>query len=199
MAVATGWKSRDAAPGLKPRIFNTIGSDAGALIVVGLAYFTLAVLGLRLASIHPSATPIWPPTGLAIAAILLRGYRIWPAIFVGALVANQLTAGSIFTSLAIASGNTLEAVIVVYLVRLWGRGEQVVDTPSGVIKFAMISLAATMVSATIGASSLTLAGYADVSSFTSIWLTWWFGDLAGAVVITPVVVLRSEERRVGQE
>ena len=151
--------------------------------------FHACPLGLRLASIHPSATLIWPPTGLAIAAILLWGYRIAPAIFIGAFLVNQLTAGSIFTSLAIACGNTLEAVIAGYLVRLWAEGKQVFDTPTGVAKFALISLVATVVSATIGVSSLTLAGYAEVSSFISVWLTWWLGDLAGALVVAPVVVL----------
>jgi signal transduction histidine kinase len=186
--IATEWKSQDAAPGPKSSIFQT-GSELGPLIFIGLAYFTLAYLGLRLASIHPSATPIWPATGLAIAAIMLRGYRVAAAIFIAAFLVNQITAGSILTSLAIASGNTLEAVFAVYLVRLWGEGEQVFDTPNGVVKFAVISLAATMFSATIGVSSLTLAGYAEVSTFISVWLTWWFGDLAGAVVVAPVVVL----------
>jgi len=160
-----------------------------ALILVGIAYFALAYLGLRLASINPSATPIWPPTGFAIAAILLWGNRITPGIFIGALLINQLTAGSIFTSLAIAGGNTLEAVLAGYLVRHWAQGEQVFDTPTGIAKFTLISLAATMVSATIGVSSLTVAGYVEVSSFISVWLTWWLGDLAGALVVTPVVVL----------
>ena len=171
-----------------------LGPDVAALILVGLVYFALAYLGLRLASINPSATPIWPPTGLAIAAILLWGNRIAPAIFIAAFLINQLTAGSIFTSLAIAGGNTLEAVIAGYLVRHWAEGEQVFDTPTGVAKFTLISLAATLVSATIGVSSLTLAGYAEMSSFISVWLTWWLGDLAGALVVTPVVVLwaRSE-------
>ena len=168
---------------------HPIGSHAVELILVGIAYFTLAYLGLRLASINPSATPIWPPTGLAIAAILLWGNRIAPAIFIAAFLINQLTAGSIFTSLAIAGGNTLEAVIAGYLVRHWAEGEQVFDTPTGIAKFTLISLAATMVSATIGVSSLTVAGYAEVSSFISVWLTWWLGDLAGALVVTPVVVL----------
>ena len=171
------WKSHDAS------------SNFGALILVGFAYFALAYLGLRLASINPSATPIWPPTGLAIAAILLWGNRIAPAIFVAAFLINQLTAGSIFTSLAIAGGNTLEAVIAGYLVRHWAQGEQVFDSPLGVMKFTLISLAATMVSATIGVSSLTLAGYAEMSSFNSVWPTWWLGDFAGALVVAPVVVL----------
>ena len=84
-----------ALPGPELPRAHPLGSDAVALILVGLAYFTLASFGLRLASINPSATPIWPPTGLAIAAILLRGNRIAPAIFVGAFLVNQLTAGSI--------------------------------------------------------------------------------------------------------
>src|SRR5262245_48261158 len=166
-----------------------LGSDVVALLLVGLAYFTFAYLGLRLASINPSATPVWPPTGFAIAAILLWGNRIAPAIFIGAFLINQLTAGSVFTSLAIAGGNTLEALIAGYLIRRRAGGEQVFDTPIGVAKFALINLAATVVSATIGVSSLTVAGYAEVSSFISVWLTWWLGDFTGAVVVAPVVVL----------
>jgi MASE1 len=175
--------------GREPPQAHQLGSDAVRLILIGLAYFTFAYLGLRLASVNPSATPIWVPTGLAIAAVLLWGNRIAPAIFIAAFLINQLTAGSIFTSLAIAGGNTLEAVTAGYLVRHWAQGEQVFDTPTGIAKFTLISLAATMVSATIGVSSLTVAGYAEVSSFISVWLTWWLGDLAGALVVTPVVVL----------
>ena len=80
-------------------------------------------------------------------------------------------------------------MIAGYLVRHWAEGEQVFDTPTGIAKFALISLAATLVSATIGVSSLAVAGYAEVSSFISVWLTWWLGDLAGALIVTPVVVL----------
>src|SRR5262245_43755695 len=169
------------APRFHPNFF--------ALILVGLAYYTLAHLGLRHASIKPSATPIWPPPGLAIAAVVLWRHRIAPALIVAAFLVNQLTAGSMFTSFAIACGNTSEALIAGYLVTHWGKGEQVFNTPTGVAKFALISLAATLVSATIGVSSLVLAGYAEVSSFISVWLTWWLGDLAGALVVAPVVVL----------
>jgi integral membrane sensor domain MASE1/DNA-binding CsgD family transcriptional regulator len=119
----------------------------------------------------------------------LWGPRIAPAIFVAAFLINQLTAGSIFTSLAVAGGNTLEAVMAGYLVRHWAQGEQVFDTPTGIAKFTLISLTVTLVSATIGVGSLTVAGYAEVSNFISVWLTWWFGDVAGALVVAPVVVL----------
>ncbi|MGY4496725.1 hypothetical protein ACVWYH_000652 [Bradyrhizobium sp. GM24.11] len=97
-------------------------SYAGDLVAIGAIYFALAKGGLALASIHPSATPIWPPTGVALAAVLLRGYRIWPAIFTAAMVANATTAGSVATSMGIATGNSLEAVVGAYLINRWSGG-----------------------------------------------------------------------------
>jgi len=157
---------------------------------IAITYLAVAKLSLALASIHPSATPIWPPTGFALAAVLLLGYRIWPAIFLAALIANATTAGSIYTSLAIATGNTLESVVGAYLVNRWSGGVSTFDTPAGVTRFALISfMPSTMISATLGVVSLCLSGYADWADFASIWMTWWMGDLAGALVITPVILL----------
>jgi integral membrane sensor domain MASE1 len=160
------------------------------LLAIGLAYFAFAKIGLALASIHPSASPIWPPTGLALAAVMLRGYRVWPAIFLGAWLANATTAGSVYTSSGIALGNTLESLVAGYLISRWSDGTRTFDSPAGVARFALIALvAATPISATIGIGSLALAGYADNARIASTWLTWWLGDLAGALVITPVIVL----------
>jgi len=80
------------------------------LVGIGVAYFVFAKVDLALASITPSATPIWPPTGLALAAVMLCGYRVWPAIFAAAWLANATTAGSLYTSSAIALGNTFESL-----------------------------------------------------------------------------------------
>src|SRR5262249_37769662 len=142
------------------------------------------------ASIHPSATPVWPPTGLALAALLLWGYRLWPAILVAAFTANAFTAGSVYTSAIIGAGNTLEALISAWCVNRWAGGTRVFATPLGIMKFALLSLApGPIVSASIGVASLSLAGFADWTAFASIWNTWWLGDVAGALVVTPVVVL----------
>ncbi len=157
---------------------------------IAVIYVGLAKLSLALASIHPSATPIWPPTGYALAVVLLLGYRISPAIFLGALVANVTTAGSVGTSLAIATGNTLESLVGAYLINRWSDGRSTFDTPAGVARFAVICFVpSTVISATVGVGSLSLAGYADWSEVRSIWTTWWMGDLAGALVITPAIVL----------
>jgi integral membrane sensor domain MASE1 len=115
------------------------------LAIVGLLYFVVAKLGLSLASVHPSATPIWPATGVALGATLLWGYRIAPAIFVSAFVVNQLTAGSLFTSFGIASGNTLEALAASYLVQRWGGGQRIFDDAVGVARFAVIAVVSTAI------------------------------------------------------
>jgi integral membrane sensor domain MASE1 len=160
------------------------------LTSIAIIYIALAKLSLALASIHPSATPIWPPTGFALGLVLLLGFEISPGIFLGAFVANITTAGSIGTSLAIATGNTLESLVGAYLINRWSNGCSTFDTPAGVIRFALICfIPSTIISATLGVGSLSVAGYADWSDFRSIWTTWWMGDLAGALVITPAIVL----------
>ena len=180
----------DAGQAAGRLLSSSLGRYALELVGIGLAYFVCAKLGLALASINPSATPIWPPTGLALAAVMLWGYRVWPAVFVAAWLANATTAGSLYTSSAIALGNTLESVLGAYLISRWSGGLGTFDTPGGVARFALICLAAAApLSATIGVGSLSAAGYVAGDQLASTWLTWWLGDLAGALVITPVLVL----------
>ena len=163
---------------------------AGGLVAIGVIYFALAKGGLALASIHPSATPIWPPTGVALAAVLLWGYRTWPAIFTAAMIANATTAGSVATAIAIATGNSLEAVVGAYLINRWSSGCNTFSTPNSVAKFALICFViATPISASIGLTSLATAGYIEWTNFAHAWVTWWLGDVTGALVIAPVIVL----------
>src|SRR5512145_543589 len=93
----TSW----SAPSLPPLLLR------GAVVAIG--YFIVAKCSLALASLHPSASPVWPPSGLALASLLLWGNRMWPAIAAGAFLANATTLGSLSTSSLIAGGNTLEA------------------------------------------------------------------------------------------
>ena len=176
---------------LAPQInFRRGISYAGGLVAIGVIYFALAKGGLALASIHPSATPIWPPTGVALAAVLLWGYRTWPAIFAAAVIANATTAGSVATAIAIAIGNSLEAVVGAYLINRWSSGCNTFSTPNSVAKFALICFViATPISASIGLTSLAAAGYIERTNFANAWVTWWLGDVTGALVIAPVIVL----------
>jgi len=167
-----------------------------AVPVVAGAYFVFAKLGLMLASVNPSASPIWPPSGIALAAVLLGGLRMWPAIFAGAFAANLLTAGTPETSALIAFGNTLEAIVGGFLIGRWSGGASTFMTPAQVAKFALVTVGpATIVSASIGVSTLCLAGLASWAKFTPIWITWWLGDAAGALVVAPAIVLWAQSPR----
>src|SRR2546427_10741015 len=107
----------------------------GLAVLAGI-YFAAGKLGLRLAFEHASATAVWPPTGIALAAMLLYGYRIWPAIFVGAFLVNATTAGSAWTSLGIAAGNTHDGLLGVWLERRWARGGCAFDRARHIVRFA---------------------------------------------------------------
>src|SRR6184192_1412972 len=164
------------------------------LPVIGLltlGYFIAGKFGLLLASLHASASPVWPPAGIALAALLLLGYRAWPAIFVGAFLVNVTTAGNFATSFAIATGNTLEALAGAWLVNRFAGGRNVFERPQGVFKFALAAAISTVISPVFGITSLALTGFADWANYGAIWLTWWLGDATGDLVFTPLVLLWS--------
>src|SRR5213594_294947 len=156
-----------------------------------LVYFIAGKFGLMLASLHASASPVWPPTGIALAALLVLGYRAWPAIFVGAFLVNASTAGNVATSLAVASGNTLEAMCGAWLVNRFAGGTTAFGRPQGVFKFALAAVVSTIISPAFGVTSLALAGFADWANYGAIWLTWWLGDTTGDLLIAPSIILWS--------
>lgn len=167
------------------------------ILLLAAIYFISAKLGLSLARVHASATAVWPPAGIALAALLLLGYRVWPGIFLGAFLANITTAGSVLTSFGIATGNTLEGLLGAYLVNRFCSGLNAFEQAQNVFKFTLFAaMLSTTVSATFGVTSLGLGGYADWSDYGAIWLTWWLGDAAGDLVIAPLLILWSENPRI---
>src|SRR5262245_28339577 len=166
------------------------------LVLLAGVYFAAGKLGLSLALVHPSATPVWAATGIALAGLLSFGYSAWPAIFVAAFLVNVTTAGSVATSLGIATGNTLEAAVGAYLVNRFANGWRAFERAQDIFRFTVLAgLLSTAISATFGVTSLALGGLAPWSSFGSIWLTWWLGDVGGCLVVTPALVLWSHESR----
>src|SRR6266581_3815298 len=121
------------------------------LLLLTVVYVVAGRLGLRFAFENPSASPIWPPTGIAIAALLVLGLDLWPAVLLGAFVVNATTAGNLFTAVGIASGNTLEAVVAAALVRRFADRPDPFARPRGVLIFAAIAAGvATPLSAIVG-------------------------------------------------
>jgi PAS domain S-box-containing protein len=158
--------------------------------VLAALYFGCGVFGLSLALVNKSASAVWPPSGLALAALLLCGTRLWPGVFVGAFLVNLYTQGSTATSLAIATGNTLEALVAAKLVIRFANGAMAFDRTKNIFKFFLFAaMLSTLISATIGAITLCLGDLAKWHQFWSIWLTWWLGDMVGMALIAPLLIL----------
>ena len=169
----------------------------GLSLLVAIVYFLGAELGLSLATVHENVTPVWPPTGIAIAALLIFGSRVWPGIFVGALVANLLTSIPVASALGIATGNTLEALVAWFLLQRFKSWDKSFGSVRDVLRFVVYAaVLAPLVSATIGSLSVCLGDSARWNDFWWLWLTWWMGDGFGALIVSPLLLSWSSSRQI---
>ena len=152
------------------------------------AYVGAAKLGINLNVAHGVITPVWAPSGIALAALLLFGLRYWPAVALGAFVANLTSDAGTVVALGIAVGNTLEALVGATLVRRFGfRAE--LDRVGAVIALAVGgALISTAIAATNGVTVLTLAGDRP-DSYGAAWILWWFGDAVGDLMVAPLLLV----------
>jgi PAS domain S-box-containing protein len=165
-----------------------------AFALVSGAYVGAAKLGIELSVAHGVITPVWAPSGISLAALLILGLRYWPAVAVGAFVANATSDASLAVAAGIAVGNTLEAVVGAVLVRRLGF-RLALDRVRAVLALVVGgALVSTAISATNGVGVLTLAGDLQ-ESFGSAWLLWWFGDAAGELMVAPVLLVAFAVRR----
>ena len=148
----------------------------------------MAKLGLALAFEQANTSPVWPPTGLAIAALFYLGLSSWPAIFIGAFIVNLTTSISPLASFIIGIGNTLEALVACWLLTRY-VGKSPFNSVVNVAKFSIIIFFATMISATVGVSALFLSGAINLSIYSLLWFTWWLGDLVGGLIIAPFLLI----------
>ena len=175
-------------------------SGAGFYAQVALlaaAYLVAGKLSLLLAIPPGYATALWPPSGIALAAAVLAGTRIWPGIWIGATLVNLTVETSLVAAVLIATGNTLEAVAGATLVRRWigvphrfGRGEDV-------IKFVFIAAASAAIAATAAVMVLVSRHALPAPEIAWNWVTWWQGDAAGIIIVAPLILTWSTRGAVG--
>jgi PAS domain S-box-containing protein len=163
------------------------------LVAIAAGYFGLAESAQLLPAINPSGSPLWPPTGIALALILLRGHRIWPAILAGSFLSGVMAARPMIDSGFIAAGTLLAAMAGAWLIGRWSNGRQTFAAPLDVLKFALVCFVPiALLSSTIAAVGLFLtsgtAPAAPIATWAA-WATWWLADAAGTAVVAPVIVL----------
>src|SRR2546425_3227244 len=176
------------------------------VIVVAVLYCVVARLSLQLAFEKTNASPVWPPSGIALAAVLLLGYRVWPGLMLGAFLANVVTflanqAAGVLTIVAVSSaigiGNTLEALVGRFLLHRWVGARSPFTRAPDVFKFTAVALLACLVSPNIGPTAIALAGMAPPARYRTIWFTWWLGDAAGVLLVTPLLITWSTQPQLG--
>jgi integral membrane sensor domain MASE1/anti-sigma regulatory factor (Ser/Thr protein kinase) len=156
------------------------------ILALAVVYFASAKLGLGLAFATPSVTAIWPPTGVALAALVLGGRGLWPGVLLGAFLANVTTDVPVYTAAGIAVGNTLEALVGAALLGRVGFRptlQRLRDIFALVVLGAVVS---TMVSATIGVASLSVGNSLSESAL-STWRVWWLGDMGGDLLVATLI------------
>ena len=159
------------------------------MIGVALAYYVGAKLGLRLALVGESVTPIWPPTGVALAGLLIYGYRMWPAIAVAAFAVNAPISPSIQAAAVIAIGNTLAPLVASFLLRRIDFHTQMDRLQDALGLVFGAALAAMTISATVGSVTLVESGAIPSTLFASTWAVWWTGDAMGVLVFAPFFLI----------
>jgi integral membrane sensor domain MASE1 len=158
----------------------------GALLTV--VYYVAARLSLLLAISPGYATAVWPPSGIALAAMLLLGYRLWPGVWLGAALANYTVSSSPTLAIAMGTGNALEALAGAALMRRYIGVPRRFERARHVIIFVGVAAASCTIAATIAVLSLTIMGIVSWPEFLSNWWTWWQGDLAGIIIVMPLVL-----------
>jgi PAS domain S-box-containing protein len=178
-SVLDGWSERH------PSLHYT-----ALVAAVAALYFCSAKLGLTMASVAEQVTAVWPPTGFALAAVLLFGYRVWPGILLGAFLANATANEPVFTACGIALGNTLGTMTGAYLLHRILGFRNSLDRLKDVLGLVVLAAGAgAAVSGTLGAANLCLGGIQPWAAYGRAWWTWFLGDAVGVLVLTPALLV----------
>jgi integral membrane sensor domain MASE1 len=157
---------------------------------LAFTYFIVGKVGQRPTSPSHSVTAIWLPAGIALAAFLLRGRRVWPGVFLGAFLLSVTFTGAISISLGLALCNTLESLLASYLVNKYANGISAFFKTRDVLRFVFFGAVLTpLLCATAGACLLCVGGFARWADFPLFWFVWWVGDMLGVLFLTPFLVL----------
>ncbi|MGW7462416.1 MASE1 domain-containing protein [Streptomyces sp. NPDC054797] len=166
------------------------------ILAVALAYYATGRLGLRQRVVVDGAevTPLWLPTGIALASLLWLGLRIWPGIALGTYLAIERISEFSASGLGIIAGNTLAPVCAYLMLRRAGFRVEVDRLRDALALVFLGGLLPMLISATAGTSTLVLTGDLPWSRFWPVWSAWWAGDAMGVLVLTPLLLVLRRAR-----
>jgi PAS domain S-box-containing protein len=175
------------APATAPAVDSRLLERLGRALLVGLVYYVAARLSLRLALVGKNVTPLWPPTGIAVVAILILGRRMWPGIAAAAFLVNLPISTNVLAAATTATGNTATPVLAAILLS-WAGFHWEIDRLRDAVAILVAALTSTLVSASVGAGTLVLSHAIPRGEFGSAWTVWWTGDAMGILVVAPFLL-----------
>ena len=183
-----------------------IGKRLVEALVVAIVYIATAQLGFVVAIAPGNVTVVWPPSGIALAAMLLLGYRAWAGVWLGSFLVNALfflfhntlLTITVVTASSIAAGSTLQALLAAFLYRRM-ISLDLPHNPKGIFRFITLATSSCFVAATVGASSLAFSSAIAWTDYATTWFTWWLGDLVGILTVAPVLLTVGYRVRQRQE
>jgi two-component sensor histidine kinase/integral membrane sensor domain MASE1 len=186
-------------------IMAPIGKRALETLAIATVYIATAQPGFLIAIAPGNVTVVWPPSGIALAAMILLGYRAWPSVWLGSFLVNLLffifhnvlLTTAVTTASSIATGSMLQAFLAAFLYRRL-LGTHIPQALKDVLKFTTVAALSCLVAATVGTSSLAFGNAIAWTHYTDTWLTWWLGDLVGILTVAPVLLVVGYRTRQGQ-
>jgi integral membrane sensor domain MASE1 len=166
------------------------------VVTVALLYYAAARVGLLMAFQQTNASPVWPPSGIALAALVFFGARVWPGVTIGAFAANAVVFAAnhaarlptiLLASAIIALGNTVEAAAGRYLLARLVNASSPLDRAASAFRFVATAAAVCVLSATVGPTLLCSLRMVSWEFYPTVWFTWWLGDAAAILVLTPLL------------
>ena len=158
------------------------------MALLAASYTLVGRLGLMMEPVGGFATVVWPPSGIALAALVLHGIRLWPGVALGALLVNVWMGAPLAVALGISLGNTLEALLGAWVLSRVPGFNPSLERLKDVIFVVLAASLTTLVAATVGTTSLEAGGIVQSAHFRDVWQAWWVGDMIGDLVVAPLLL-----------
>lgn len=182
----------DQATDRRLRVRSRIWKDLAQITILAALYFILGRVGLLFSFSRPSITPVWLPSGIAIAALLVLGYRVWPGILLGALAVELTLPSGLLTAVFLAVTNTLESLTGAWLANRYAHGRNFYLHPKDVMKFTvLVGMLTPLISPPLGAATVSWDRFILSARDASTGLIWWLGDVVSLLVVAPLIIVWS--------
>ncbi len=162
--------------------------STGVFASIFFSYLITGLIGLNFHTVNTFATLIWAPSGIAFAAFLMYGYRVWPGVFFAAFLVNSYIGAPPHIALFIALGNTVGPFIFSFLVKRYNDYDPSVLRLRDNVAMIVSALLIPVITATVGVGSLWVGGELSLETITTTWSTWWVGDALGILIFAPFIL-----------